>query len=403
MCQHCDDQSSDLSHKISRRTLIGGGASLVAASSLSGSMLGMAGSALAAGESQSVAAPEIKAHGWGMMAPGEKLRPFDYVHRSMRPDDIVVDIMYAGICHSDIHFGHGDWRKFDYLLVPGHEIVGRVTHVGPSVSRFRVGDIAGVGCMVDSCGECEYCRAGLEQYCVKSPTLTYGRNRDRSLTYGGYADRIVLNERFGIKIPQGMDLRSAAPIMCAGITTFSPQQYYNIQEGQRVGVIGLGGLGHMALKLLTARGAEVTVFTTTEAKRTDALRMGARDVMVWSEASNRKDFKPYYRQFDYIISTVPYQFNVNMFIPLLRFEGTLINVGVIGDMGTVNGGLLVDGRKTLTGTMIGGIPETQEVVNYCAERNIRPEVEMISIDQLNEAWDQVVAKKARYRFVIDMT
>lgn len=284
--------------------------------------------------------------------------------------------------------------------MPGHEIIGRVTQIGPKVTKFKVGDIAGVGTMVDSCGSCENCSRGFEQYCLNGITWTYGSTRDGVQVYGGYADKIVLSERFGFHIPDGMDLPSAAPLLCAGITTFSPLNHWDIEPGMKTGVVGFGGLGHMAVKFLVERGTDVTVFTTTPAKQPDALRMGAKKAVFWPSDEN---FAQLGSQFDFIIVAVPQTYNVDLFTPLLKVDGVLVNVGVLGKIEGINRFPLILGRRTVAGSNVGGVPETQTLLNYCAAKNIRPEVEVIPIDQVNQAWDRVIAKDVRYRFVIDMS
>jgi uncharacterized zinc-type alcohol dehydrogenase-like protein len=286
--------------------------------------------------------------------------------------------------------------------MPGHEIVGRVAAVGPAVTRFKVGDAAGVGCLVNSCGECEFCRAGTEQYCARGNTQTYGLHRPTGENVlGGYSSRIVLREAFTLRIPDGMDLARTAPLLCAGVTTFSPMEHWQIGAGDRVGVVGLGGLGHVAVKLAVARGAEVTVMTTSEAKRADALAMGATDVLVWPDpeaiASRRGTFHS-------ILSTVPVAFDPNPFLMMLRTDGTLVNVGLFTPFSEQpNNILLAAGRKSVAGSLIGSLAETQAVLDFCAERNIVADVEMVAADQIQTAMARVKDKDVRYRFVIDMS
>ncbi|MCA9614588.1 MAG: NAD(P)-dependent alcohol dehydrogenase, partial [Myxococcales bacterium] len=307
---------------------------------------------------------------------------------------------YAGICHSDIHTVDGDWGQNAYPLVPGHEIVGRVTAVGSDVTRFRVGDSVGVGCMVDSCGECENCRADREQNCLRGTTFTYG-SLDRvtgGLTQGGYSKSVVVQENFVVGLPEGMDLSRAAPILCAGITTFSPMQHWELTRGQRVGVIGIGGLGHMAVKLGVARGAQVTAFTTSPGKL-DAIRaMGAEPVQ-WSDRDAMQRLRG---SFDLMISTVPRPFEIQPFVDLLKLDATLVNVGQLGTIGGLGGMRMGFGRHSVAGSMIGGMAETREVVDYCAHHHVLPDVEIISPEEIDRAYRRVKDKDVKFRFVIDM-
>ena len=314
---------------------------------------------------------------------------------------MLLDVLYASICHSDIHTVRGDWGTPNFPCVPGHEIVGRVTAVGSGVTKFRVGDIGGVGCMVDACGTCENCLADREQICLNRTTFTYGSEDKISggHTFGGYSERMVVTEKFVIRIPPGMDLVSTAPILCAGITTFSPIRHWDVRPGQRIGVVGLGGLGHMAVKLAVASRADVTVFTTTPAKIEDAKRLGARDAVLWTDAAA---MAPLANTFDLIISTVPYAFDVQPLMNALKLDSTLVNVG-LGQPNGISTAAMAFGRKSLAGSMIGGIAETQEVVDYCFARNIRPDIELIQPDQIAAAYDRVVGKDVRYRFVIDLS
>lgn len=319
--------------------------------------------------------------------------------RALGPRDVLLDVLYSSICHSDIHTVRGDWGAPNYPVVPGHEIVGRVLAVGSAVTKFRVGDIGGVGCMVDACGTCANCLAEREQICLNGTTFTYGSEDKVSggPTYGGYSDRIVVTEKFVIRIPPGMDLATTPPILCAGITTFSPIRHWEVRPGQRVGVVGLGGLGHMAVKLAVAQRAEVTVFTTTPGKVADAARLGAREAVLWDNAEAMSRLG---NTFDLMISTVPAPFEAQRFINLLKLDSTFVNVG-LGEARGISPFAMAFGRKSLAGSMIGGIAETQEVVDHCFARNIQPDVEMIRPDQIAAAYDRVVNKDVRYRFVID--
>jgi len=287
-----------------------------------------------------------------------------------------------------------------YPCVPGHEIVGRVIAVGTEVTKFQVGDIGGVGCIVDSCGVCEPCQDDLEQYCEKGMTQTYGSPDAHTggYTFGGYSDRVVVKDHFVIRIPPGADLAAMAPLLCAGVTTFSPMQHWKLERGQRVGVVGMGGLGHVAVQLAAARHAEVTVFTTTSSKLGDAKRLGATDAVLSTDAAA---MKAHAGKFDLIISTVPNGYPMQAFIDLLKLNGTLVNVGAMEPLKEVNGLHLAIGRRALAGSIIGGIAETQEVVDYCAARNIKAQVQLIRPDEINTAFEGVIDKSVRYRYVID--
>ncbi|WP_346770419.1 NAD(P)-dependent alcohol dehydrogenase [Pseudomonas syringae] len=307
---------------------------------------------------------------------------------------------YAGVCHSDIHIARSEWSPTPYPCVPGHEIVGKVAAVGHEVVKFKVGDYAGVGCMVDSCGNCENCLADREQNCLSGTTFTYSSPDKVSggMTHGGYSERIVVTERFAIRIPPGVNLAATTPLLCAGVTTFSPMQHWHLKAGQKVGIIGLGGLGHVALKLGVARRAQVTVFTTTPGKIEDAKRMGAQDAVLWRDEAAMKRLAS---QFDLIISTVPQAYPMQPFMDLLKLDATFVNVGALDDLKGLNGMLMAFGRKTFAGSLIGGIAETQEVIDYCAARNITADIELIKPEQIDLAYDRVINKDVRYRFVID--
>jgi uncharacterized zinc-type alcohol dehydrogenase-like protein len=289
----------------------------------------------------------------------------------------------------------------NYPSVPGHEIIGRVQAVGSAVTKFKVGDIGGVGCMVNSCCTCENCPADREQNCLNGATFTYNSPDPVSggHTFGGYSDKMVVPEHFVIRIPPGADLAATAPLLCAGITTFSPMQHWKLSAGQRVGVIGLGGLGHIAVKLAVARKADVTVFTTSPGKIADAKRMGAREAVLWSDTAALKRLA---NQFDLLISTVPQAYPMQPFVNLLKLDSTLVNVGAMKDLQGINGLALVFGRKSVAGSVIGGVAETQEVIDYCAARNIKADIELIRVEDINRAYERVVKKDVRYRFVIDM-
>lgn len=403
MCRICGDQthtSVEASLGLTvpgRRKLLAGGAGLLAAAP--GLMAGS--SANAQNRTKTAGNGPYPTRAWAARSEAFEFTPLEIQRRALGAKDVLIDVLYAGICHSDVHAVRQDWGKANYPVVPGHEILGRVTAVGKNVTKFRVGDIAGVGCMVDSCGTCENCLADREQICLNGTTFTYGAPDKISggVTYGGYSEKIVVTEKFAIRIPPGMELQSTAPILCAGITTFSPIRHWNVKPGQRVGVIGLGGLGHMAVKLAVAQRAEVTIFTTSPGKIADAQRLGAREAVLWSNTEAMQRLKGTQ---DLIIATVPENFSIQPFMDALRNDGTLVNVGALGTLNPdLSGMMLAFGRKSLAGSMIGGIAETQEVIDYCFARNIRPDVELIRPEQIGMAYDRVMKKDIRYRFVID--
>lgn len=400
MCKQCgdDNHESGLAEP-SRRALLKAAGTGLAAAPLFGAMNA---SAQTRPVSPAVGSGPFPTRAWSASSAKAPFSPIPIQRRAVGANDVVIDVLYCGICHSDIHTVHGDWGAPNYPVVPGHEIVGLVVAVGSAVKKFRVGDVAGVGCMVDSCGECENCLADREQNCLKGTTFTYDAPDKVSggFTYGGYSERIVVTEHFAIRIPPGVDLAATAPLLCAGITTFSPMQHWRLQSGQRVGVIGMGGLGHVAVKLAVARRAEVTVLTTSPSKIADARRMGAREAVLWSDADAMKRLAGH---FDLLISTVPVSYRMQPFFELLKLDGTLVNVGALGTLSEadLSGMAMGFGRKSLSGSMIGGIAETQEVIDYCAARNITADVELIRPDQISQAFERVVSKDARYRFVID--
>lgn len=343
----------------------------------------------------------MKTVGYAAQSPESPLAPFHFERRALRDDDVAMEILYCGVCHSDLHTARNDWGGDQYPIIPGHEIVGRVTEVGAKVSRYKVGDHVAVGCMVDSCQECDQCHADQEQYCRNGFTATYGMpdRKDGSLTQGGYAKHIVVREEFVLRLPEGLDLAKAAPILCAGITTYSPLRTWNIKEGDRVGVIGLGGLGHMAVKLAVAMGAKVTVMSRTPDKADDAKALGASDLLV---STDDKAMSASAAAFDLIIDTVPVKHDVTPYMPLLDVDGTLVMVGQVGPIAETNTVPMIFGRKRFAGSLIGGIAETQELLDFCAEKNVLPDCEMIRMDQINEAFERMEKSDVRYRFVIDM-
>jgi alcohol dehydrogenase (NADP+) len=330
---------------------------------------------------------------------GAPLAPTTIERRDPRPDDVVIDIAYAGICHSDIHQARDEWGGAIFPMVPGHEIAGTVSAVGSAVTKYRVGDRVGVGCMVNSCGECEYCRAGTEQFCVKGNVQTYnGRDYDGSPTLGGYSRQVVVRESFVCGIPEGIGLDEAAPLLCAGITTYSPLRHWGAGPGKKVAVIGLGGLGHMAVKLAAAMGAEVTVLSQSLKKREDGLRLGASDYYATSDEAT---FETLRGRFDLILNTVSAKLPLDDYLGLLRVGGAMVNVGAPPEPLSFTMFSLLATNVALAGSAIGGIAETQEMLDFCAEHGVGAEIEVISADQVNEAYERVSGSDVRYRFVID--
>jgi alcohol dehydrogenase (NADP+) len=332
------------------------------------------------------------------------LVPLTVARRAPKADDVEIAIEFCGLCHSDVHATRGEWGTQNYPLVPGHEIVGRVSRVGSDVDDFAPGDLVGVGCIVDSCRECESCREGLEQYCERGMTGTYGakdaRNGD-SITQGGYASSVVVDRRYVLRVPENLDPAAVAPLLCAGITTFSPLSHFGVEEGDVVGVVGLGGLGHMAVKLAKAMGAEVKVFTTSESKVSAALELGADDVIL---SRDEDAMAAANRSIDLIIDTVAAPHDLNPFFRTLRRDGALFQLGLPSEaMPPVNPGALIRRRIAYAGSLIGGIAETQEMLDFCAEHGVVSDVEIVGADQLNDAYDRMVAGDVKYRFVLDTT
>ncbi|MDF0732105.1 NAD(P)-dependent alcohol dehydrogenase [Pseudomonas entomophila] len=340
--------------------------------------------------------------GYAAQSSASPLAPMTFQRRSPRPDDVAIEILYCGVCHSDIHQARNEWGFSTYPLMPGHEIVGRVTAVGGQVTRYQVGDLVGVGCMVDSCRHCEACRADLEQYCLEGMTQTYGTpdRIDGSITLGGYSNSVVVSEHFVLRIPEGMELASAAPILCAGITTYSPLKHHGIGPGHKVGILGMGGLGHMGIKFAKALGAEVTLFTRSQAKAEEARRQGADQVIVSTDAEQMRAAAGH---FDFLLDTIPVQHDLNPYLETLKFDGVHILVGLIEPVEPpVHAASLVLKRRVLAGSLIGGIAETQEVLDFCAEHGIRCDIEMLDIRNINQAFERMIAGDVKYRFVIDM-
>jgi uncharacterized zinc-type alcohol dehydrogenase-like protein len=319
--------------------------------------------------------------------------------RELREDDVSIDIAYCGICHSDIHQVRDEWGGSIFPIVPGHEIAGVVAAVGAGVDRFAVGDRVGVGCMVDSCGKCEYCIAGEEQFCVKGNVQTYNaRDYDGEVTYGGYSRQIVVKDRFVVKIPDAIELQDAAPLLCAGITTYVPLKHWHAGEGTKVAIVGMGGLGHVAVQLAAAMGAEVTVLSQSLSKQEDGLRFGAKHYYATSE---RETFKQLAGSFDLILNTVSANLPLDAYLRLLRVDGAMVTVGAPSAPDKVHAFSLIGGRRSLAGSAIGGLPDTQEMLDFCAEHGVRPAIELISAEAVDGAYDRVVNSDVRYRFVID--
>ncbi|WP_370552619.1 NAD(P)-dependent alcohol dehydrogenase [Conexibacter sp. CPCC 206217] len=341
----------------------------------------------------------LTVNAYAATAATDPLAPATIDRRDVGPHDVLIEIKYAGICHSDIHTVRGEWGPASYPLVPGHEIAGIVAEVGSAVTKHAVGERVGVGCMVDSCRECDNCRKGEEQYCIPGNILTYaGIGRDGQVTQGGYSTHIVVTEDFVVKIPEGIPLDAAAPLLCAGITTYSPLRHWGAGPGRHVAVVGLGGLGHMAVKIAHAMGAEVTVLSQSLKKQDDGLRLGADH---YYATSDPETFRALAGTFDLIVNTVSAAVDLNAFVSLLALDGALVNVGAPPEPMAINAFSLILRRRSFAGSNIGGIRETQEMLDFCAEHGIGSEIELIGADQINEAWERVLASDVRYRFVID--
>lgn len=344
---------------------------------------------------------QVKA--FGTAAAEAPLEQLNIARREVTPKDVEIDILYCGVCHSDLHTARNDWGGTVYPAVPGHEIVGRVTGVGTEVTRFKVGDVAAVGCLVDSCRQCKYCRQDLEQYCIPGFTGTYN-SADKHMgkqTYGGYSEKVVVDEHFVLSVPENLDLAATAPLLCAGITTWSPLRHWKVGEGSRVAVVGLGGLGHMAIKLAKGLGAHVTLFSRTSGKKQDGLDLGADQVII---STSQEEMNKVTGQFDLIIDTVPYVHDLNSYITTLSPTGTLVLVGFLGNLDTMlNTAPMVFSGKAISGSLIGGIAETQEMLNFCGAHNITSDIEIIRMQDINEAYERMLKSDVRCRFVIDMS
>ncbi len=343
----------------------------------------------------------IQVKGYGAVSKDSRLAPLGFERRDVGEADILIDIRYCGVCHSDIHTARGEWGAALYPVVPGHEIVGKVVQVGPKVSKFKVGDFAGVGVFVDSCRHCESCKKGQEQYCEEGMSPTYnGYYRDKvTKTFGGYSSTYVVDEDYALIIPPTNQLAAIAPLLCAGITTYSPLRYAGVGKGHKVAVLGLGGLGHMAVKFAASFGAEVTMLSTSPSKEADAKKLGAHHFALSTDPEQMKQLKG---KFDFILNTVAAKHDINRFIDLLKVEGKMLIVGIPPEDHSLSSGKLISKRRSIIGSMIGGIAETQEMLNYCAEHNIVSEIELIAIKDINEAYERVIRSDVKYRFVIDM-
>lgn len=343
---------------------------------------------------------EVKA--FGTESTESALKQINIERRAATPNDVEIEILFCGVCHSDLHAAKNDWGGTVYPVVPGHEIVGRITNVGSEVTKFKIGDMAAVGCIVDSCRTCESCKKDLEQYCIPGFTGTYNA-KDKHLggrTYGGYSEKVVVDEHFVLKVPENLDAAATAPLLCAGITTWSPLKHWNVGPGSKVAVVGLGGLGHMAIKLAKGLGAKVTLFSRSPEKEKDAKELGADQVVISTDSTQMKTVNG---QFDLIIDTVPYVHDVNEYVPTLSINGTIVLVGYLGPLDPMlNSVPLIMGRKSVAGSVIGGIAETQEMLDFCGEHNIVSEIEIIKMQDINEAYERMLKSDVRYRFVIDM-
>ena len=343
----------------------------------------------------------LKTKGYAAQTATSKLAPFEFERRDVGAGDVLIEIQFCGVCHSDIHQARNEWRNSIYPMVPGHEIVGRVAQIGADVSKFKEGDTAGVGCFVDSCRACENCKSDFEQFCEVHCSQTYNSTEmdKKTPTFGGYSNQIVVDENFALKISETQNPANVAPLLCAGITTYSPLKKFNVGKNQKVGVVGLGGLGHMGVKLAASMGAEVTVFSTSPSKEADARKLGAHNFVVTKEPEN---MKPLAGKLDFILDTVSAEHDLNMYLNLLKLNGAMVLVGVPEKPAEVHAFSLIGNNRTLAGSGIGGIAETQEMLDYCAKHNITSDIEIIPIQKIEEAYERTVKADVRYRFVIDM-
>jgi len=343
----------------------------------------------------------LDSHGYAALKAHDRLAPFSFQRRDLAPQDVLLELTHCGICHSDIHFVNNDWGLSSYPLVPGHEIVGRVTRTGSAVTKFKVGDWAAIGCIVDSCRKCSPCQAGDEHFCENYMTGTYGSmERDGSRpTYGGYSNNYVVDQRFVLKLPNTLDPAAAAPLLCAGITTYSPLRHWQVGPGQKIGVVGVGGLGHIAIKLARAMGAHVVAFTTSRSKMEDAQRLGAHEAVL---SSDKAQMQRHMGSFDFLLDTVSASHDINAYIQLLARDKTLVMIGMPAEPLAVSAMGLGFGRKRLASSIIGGMRETQEMLDFCGTRNVVCDIEQIAIQQVNEAYERVLRNDVKYRFVIDL-
>ena len=343
----------------------------------------------------------MKTASYAAHAAKECLQPLTIERRALKRTDVLREIEYCGVCHTDLHFVNNDWGMTEYPVVPGHEIVGRISQIGSEVGKFKVGDLAAIGCMVNSCGQCSSCESGNEQYCLNGFTATYNTPIDDpgGMTYGGYSQRIVADESFVLHVPESLDITATAPLLCAGITTYSPLLHWSVQKGMKVGIVGLGGLGHMGVKFSHALGAHTVMITTTPEKGEDAKTLGADEILISTDSNQ---MAKHAGEFDFILNTIPVDHEVAPYLDLLKVDGTMCVVGAIEPLNQVNAAQLMFGRKKLAGSLIGGISQTQEMLNFCGQHSIVSEVELIRMDQIQEAFQRLVKSDVKYRFVIDM-
>jgi uncharacterized zinc-type alcohol dehydrogenase-like protein len=341
----------------------------------------------------------ISSVGYAAKSAKAPLGPFSFDRRELRENDVLIEIQFSGVCHSDIHQARDEWGGSQFPMVPGHEIVGKVSRVGSKVTKFKVGDLAGVGCLVDSCRDCSSCNQGLEQFCKNGMVGTYNSvGKDGEVTMGGYSNNIVVDQAFALKISDRLDLKAVAPLLCAGITTYSPLKHWKVGKGQRVGIVGLGGLGHMGVKFARAFGAQVVVFTTSESKKQDALRLGAHEVII---SKNKDEMAKATESLDFILNTVSAPISLDPYLDCLKLDGTMVLVGVPEKAPELQAFQLIGRRRSIAGSLIGGLPETQEMLDFCAENNIVSDIEMISMEKINEAYERMIKGDVKYRFVID--
>jgi alcohol dehydrogenase (NADP+) len=343
----------------------------------------------------------IKAKAYATHSATSPLQPYEFERRSPKADDVVIAIDYCGICHSDIHTARGEWGPAAYPCVPGHEIVGRVIATGKKVKRFKVGDLAGVGCFVDSCGKCDCCKANEQQFCRKHTSFTYNSTEQdgKTPTLGGYSSHITVKDKYTLKIKKGLQLDRVAPLLCAGITTYSPLKRFKVKKGSKVGVVGLGGLGHMAVKIAKAMGAEVTVFSTSPNKQEDAKKLGAKHFVL---SKDPKNFEAVAGKLDLIINTVSANHEFSPYMSSLKIGGTMVLVGAAPEPNKISAMAIIFGRKSITGSLIGGIKETQEMLDFCAKKKVFSDIELINANKINEAYERTIKGDVKYRFVIDM-